>query len=181
MLLNKHREIILIYGKTGSGKSELAKRLIKPYNRIVIIDVMNEYEGTIVETFDDFIDYIIDRENFVVCVRFTDDEDYEFLFRTIFEVSNILLVLEEAELYISPSERRNEFLKLVKYGRHRDISIIGIARRISELSPQLRSQVDKIYTFKQTEPKDLKVLKELGFNENKIMNLNDFEYEVIQN
>jgi len=179
MILKKQREIFLIYGKTGSGKTTLAKDIIKNYKRIIIIDNLAEYDGTIIENFSDFCDYIIDKKEFVICCRFTEDEDYEYLFKVLFEIPDILLVLEEAEMYISPYAKRTDFLRLVKYGRHRDISILGIARRTSELSSNFRSQVDKIYTFKQTEPNDLKILEDLGFNINEVQNLPEYKFSVI--
>lgn len=180
MKLKKQREIFLIYGKTGSGKSTLAKKLSEGYKRIIYLDPMSEYSGTVVENFEDFLSYVENKENFVVCCRFYNDLDYEYLFKAVFEISNVLLVIEEADLYISPREKRNDFLKLVKFGRHRDISIIGIARRVSELSIDFRSQCDKIYSFKQTDPKDIKILQDIGFNINNIQNLGEFQYEILE-
>jgi len=180
MKLKKQRRIEIIFGKTGTGKSTLAKKIVKDYDRVIILDVMSEYPGVIVTNFEDFIYYIKDKEKFTVCCRFENDLDFEYLFRAVFEISNLLLVLEEAEMYISPYEKRTEFLKLVNYGRHRDISILGIARRVSELSRTFRSQVNRIYTFKQTDINDLKYLNDLGFNPNEIENLPEFQYSILE-
>lgn len=180
MLLKKQRKIILIYGKTGSGKSTLAKKILKKYDRVIICDARAEYDGVIVDCFEDFLNYVLNKEKFTVCCRFDEDLDYDYLFKSIYEVGNVLLLLEEAEIYISPYVKRSDFLKLVKYGRHRDINILGVARRTSELSLDFRSQVDVIYTFKQTETKDLKILSDLGFNIDKVQALNEFEFEMLE-
>jgi len=83
-------------------------------------------------------------------------------------------VVEEAEIYISPYTKSSSFLRLVRYGRHRNIKIIGVARRTSELSLDFRAQVNKIYSFKQTQPRDLQLMQELGFEN--LDKLSEHEY-----
>lgn len=130
---------------------------------------MHEYNGIICENFLDCLEYVRDKREFTVCCRFTSDYDYEYLFKLIFELGNITLLLEEAEIYISPGSTSSNFLDLVRYGRHKNIEILGIARRASELSINFRAQVNKIYSFKQTELRDMEILEKLGFtNLNKL-------------
>lgn len=160
------RNIFLIFGKTGTGKTTLAKKLLSEYKRIIIVDSLAEYQnGIIFYTYEDFRDYILfktDRENFRYILRFTTDDEIEQMFNLVFDLTDFVLVLEEAEIYISPYTKKSNFLRLVNYGRHREISIIGIARRTSELSLQLRAQVNKIYSFKQTEIQDIEKMEKLG-------------------
>lgn len=160
------RNIFLIFGKTGTGKTTLAKKLFSEYKRIIIVDSLAEYQnGIIFYTYEDFRDYILfktDRENFRYILRFTTDDEIEQMFNLVFDLTDFVLVLEEAEIYISPYTKKSNFLRLVNYGRHREISIIGIARRTSELSLQLRAQVNKIYSFKQTEIQDIEKMEKLG-------------------
>ncbi len=162
------RVIGLIYGKTGSGKTTLAKQLIKDYDRVIIIDSMSEYnDGLIFTSFDEFIGYVLENnifenEKFMLICRFESDIEIEFLFKAVFEISNLLLVVEEAEVYISPFAKQSNFLRIVRYGRHKSVSIIGIARRTGELSLTFRSQTDFIYSFIQTDVNDLKNMESLG-------------------
>jgi ABC-type dipeptide/oligopeptide/nickel transport system ATPase component len=176
----KKRKIILIFGRTGSGKSYLAKRLIEKFERVVIIDKMYEYQSeTIFYNFNDLIEYYLknvpDTFNFVC--RFENDNDIELLFKFCWYVKNVLLVVEESELYISPYQKQSEFLKLVRYGRHRAISIIAIARRVVELSNDVKANADEIISFKQILKKDIDYLKQLGFT--KVENLKQYDFEVI--
>lgn len=165
-MIQKTRTIKLIFGKTGQGKSYLAQQLIKEEKRILIIDPLFEYEnGLIFYTFDDLINYYEKNkpETFKFICRFASDLEIDFLFKFCVIVKRLILVLEEAEIYISPQARSSNFLNLVRYGRHHAISIIGIARRTSELSTDFKSQVNTIYSFNQSLPRDVQIMKELGF------------------
>lgn len=82
------------------------------------------------------------------------------------------MLAEEAEAYISPYAGQSEFLKLIKYGRHHNIKVLGVARRTGELNINFRAMCEKIISLKQTEPNDLKKLNELGFEG--LENLNQF-------
>ena len=114
--------------------------------------------------------------NFKIVCRFNNDFDIEGLFSIVTKITNVVLILEEAEIYISPFTRFSNFLYLVRYGRHYNINIIAVARRASELSVDLRSQVNSIYICSAiTEPLDLKNFAQLGLDIQKIKNLNQFE------
>lgn len=176
----KRRKIILIFGRTGSGKSYLTKKLIKKFLRVIVIDKMFEYEGgEIFYSFNDLLEYFLKQKpnEFKFICRFESDDDIELLFKFCWYVKNLLLVVEESELYISPYQKQSEFLKLVRYGRHRAISIIAIARRVVELSNDVKANADEIISFKQILKKDIDYLKQLGFS--KIENLKQYEFEVI--
>lgn len=176
----KFRKIILIFGRTGSGKTFLAKKLISKFKRIIIIDKMLEYDSdTIFYNFDSLLDYYLKNvpDEFIFVCRFENDSDIELLFKFCWYAKNLLLVVEESELYISPYQKQSNFLKLVRYGRHRAISIIAIARRVVELSNDVKANADEIISFKQILKKDIEYLKQLGFQ--KIDNLKQYEFEVI--
>ena len=175
----KRRKIILIFGRTGSGKTYFAKRLISGINRVIVIDRMFEYDdGIIFYSINEMIDYILIHkpDKFKFICRFESDYEIELLFKLCWYLKNLVLVVEESELYISPYTKQSEFLRLVRYGRHKSISIIAIARRVVELSNDVKANADKIITFKQILIKDLEYLERLGFDKEKILNLKPYEY-----
>jgi len=125
---------------------------------------LREYEGLVIEDFESLVEFFRkEPQEFNLVCRFDNDTAIDFLFKLIFEVGDICLVVEEAEIYISPYAKSGAFLRLVRYGRHKNVKIIGVARRTSELSLDFRAQVNKIYSFKQTQPRDLQIMQELGF------------------
>jgi len=176
----KTREVIIIFGKTGSGKSYYAKKIISSFSRVIILDPMAEYEdGLIFEDFESLADYYLQivPDDFKFICRFTNDNDINFLFRIVFEIKDLLLVCEEAEIYISPFSKQSNFLKLIRYGRHSEISLLLIARRASELSLDVRAQVTKLISFVQTDPNDLIKMDKLGLTN--LENLPLYKYEEI--
>lgn len=181
---NKQREVILIFGRTGSGKSELVKKNFIPIlSRLVIIDFMCEYSpaGSIIFTsLQDFINYLKTHKDEFFCyvIRFTDDQELENLFDILFYLEDYFLIVEEAELYISPHGKSQNFYKIIRYGRHNKISVIAVARRVTELSNDVKAQATSIYTYKQILERDIKVLIDLGFDRT-IENLPDFQYKKI--
>lgn len=186
--MNKQREIIVLFGRTGSGKSTLVKKIIKPLKRVIIIDALNEYtDGIIFYNIKDFAKYFLDNKNiksFKIICRFhnmdlneTNEEVFNKLFDLIFHIGNLYLVIEEAEIYISANAKKTVFNNLVKYGRHKNISIIAVARRVTELSNELKSQMNICYSSNQILTKDIEYLKNLGFT--KIESLPKYEFEQI--
>ena len=177
--MTKTREITLVFGKTGSGKSYFTRSYIQDFERVVIIDPLHEYEGLIFTNINDLIDFYEYNkpETFRFVCRFENDSEYDYLFEFCNAVGNLLLVVEEAEMYISPYAKSSEFLNLVRYGRHKAISIIGVARRASELSTDFKAMVNRIVSFKQTLPHDLKIMSQLGLEN--LEQLPDYEYKEV--
>jgi len=168
------REVIVIFGKTGTGKTTYATREIKKHNRTVIVDPKIEYDnGLIFYSFVDLAQFYIDYkpDEFSFICRFDNSVDIESLFKFVEVVEDIFLVVEEAEIYISPYAKQSNFLRLIRYGRHHNISILAIARRASELSTDLKAMTTKIVSFKQTLPLDIKIMESFGiFDVDKLEN-----------
>lgn len=170
--------ITLIFGMTGSGKSTIAKQIISKENRLIVFDNLREYENNflIIENFSSLYSFLTNKKNqtFRISLRYDNDLDFEYTFKLIFEIGNITVLVEEAQLYISSNEKDNYFLRLVRYGRHRQIKIIGIARRTVELSRDFRAQTNKIISFRQIDLDDIKNLEKFGMTG--LENLQKFDY-----
>jgi len=173
---DKTRSVVVIFGKTGTGKSYFAKEYIKNFDRVIICDPKHEYNGLIFTSYLDVAEYYKEErpEKFIFVCRFEKDIDYNYLFKLALIIEDLLLVVEEAEIYISPGSRSSAFLDCVRYGRHHGISLLGIARRATELSIDFKAMCDSIISFKQNFPRDIKTMQEMGFEG--LENLPDYKY-----
>lgn len=174
----KQRKVFIITGKPKYGKTFLGKKIIRKYPRVIIIDPNEEYNGYVVHSFSEFVDYMKSGpERFCVVCRFEEDFAEEYLFRAVWEIGNCLLVLEEFGSY-SFSEGSPLF-RLARRGRHRAISLLCISVRIPDIDPVLRSVTTSNIAFFQDEPIDLIRLENHGFNADKIRQLPKYQYEII--
>lgn len=175
------RRVIVIFGQTGSGKTTLAKKIIERHRRVVIFDSQEEYEGFTVSSFDEFRDYLTDmyREDFTIVCRYRHEIDYQLTSEALPFIGNVLLVLEEAELYLTSWDRSNYLFPLISFGRHQRISLLAIGRRPSEIAAKLRSQCTSIFTFVQKEPRDLDFLAGWDFDPDAVRTLPRFEFATV--
>lgn len=152
--------IILVLGRKGSGKSYFVKQGLKNFNNLIIIDTLAEYEGVIIYDVQDFIDFIKSQpKNFQIVLRDLNDEKIDTYLSLLAELENITIVCEEVDYYFTGINPNMNLLKIIKYGRHKGINVVGISRRPFEVSPFLRSQADLVITFEQKEPRDIEALQ----------------------
>lgn len=169
MIHNKQRRIICIAGKTGGGKSHYVKHEIIPHlTRYVIFDLMEEYEpyGSIVfNDLEDFREFVVDNvENdiFKIVCRFEDQEDYETGFEIVNFMENCYCVIEEISNFASPHAYSPTLEKVIRFGRHKSTSIIGVTQRICDCGPLLLNNCDLIVCYSLTDANDLKRLRQTG-------------------
>jgi hypothetical protein len=141
------------------------KRLIPKYDRIIVIDPMWEYDGQTIceslESFRQYFDTFGTYGKFYISYRKKNQIDYDAIFRACWSLGNVLLVCEEADLIIG--SRNKYFDQLVGQGRHRNIHIICIARRVPDVDKDFRAQATSFFSFYQSEPDDIGHLQEWGF------------------
>lgn len=177
---------IIIEGKSGSGKTELAKHLCRQFERVVCIDVLGQFDGVIIEKplkLKEFLE-INAMKKFTVSYRSkcisSDDliEEFEFINREIIhKCFNICYVVDEVDNYATSYKIPPYFNGLIQRGRHKNISIIATTRRHAETSRMLTAQADHIFTFKQIEKNDLNTLKTyFGERTAEIIELKQYEY-----
>jgi len=182
------RRVILILGKTGSGKSTLAKKIIATHDRVVVFDPLSEYHGGLVlESFNDLVRYFETQapDSFFLVCRFrgaTLDETeqiYDYAARACDEIGNLLVVIEEAEMFLNSRNEISYINNLISFGRHRGISILAIGRRPVEIAIRIRAQFTSIFSFRQTEPRDLQYLEAWGFSSQELQSLDAFQFATV--
>lgn len=176
-------EIICVFGKKGSGKTEFVKKHIIPeYDRVLILDSLKEYEYLYFSNLYDFCEAVksnLNRSFFRLVYRPMDENDDSF-FRLAYSLWNITIIIEETDLFSGAIRGSEYFEKLIKYGRHRSINIVGISRRPAEVSKTIVSQADIIISFQQTLKRDIDFFRSYMDDPDILRNLKLYEYRVIQ-
>lgn len=155
-------EIIFVSGQRGSGKSYWTKSLAASLPRCVIMDTLGEYKADqYFYDIESFVEFLIkDKDNpklFTVSYNPVDvSEDFETFCRAILARGDIYLIMEELDTVSTPYYTPYEFAKLIKYGRHFEIQIVGVSRRPAEVSRLFTSQASRFVLFPQVEPNDIK-------------------------
>ena len=155
------RDVLIIVGQSGSGKSHFTKNVILPeYPRKITYDPMNEYEGQYFPQLDELIDHCLAHP--VFSVRTDDFESFDLICETAYNIENCCLTVEEIQRVVMPGQKPPpEFLDIVFRGRHKNVSLIAIAQRASSININIRSQFTRFISFRQSEPNDLSYIYDI--------------------
>lgn len=176
-------------GRTGQGKTTLAKRIIERLDKVFIVDVMNEYDYDNVYDIYDLLsvcNYVLKNNpsEFKYSLKITNDyfrdKGIEILWLFAKHYFNsygcgFWLVCEEASQY-AKNNSNHAVLNFVKYGRHYAINQIYITRNTTEINKTIIANSHLIITFNQFWEGHLKVLEEFNFDIEKVKNLKIGEF-----
>lgn len=176
-----NRQIGVILGKQGSGKSELVKKFIIPRlcsdRPIIIFDSMAEYGDSI--SVSDFLIRSITSGSVTGknCIKITSKEDAARLFKFIYvNRLRINVIIEESDKYCSPYFIDPYLSDLINYGRHHNTGLVFISRRAAKLHRDITSQCDYLLSFAQHESIDIKALKHISDLAVKLQSLDKYCY-----
>ena len=168
-------------GRKGFGKTTLATELIAGQPRVVVLDMLGGYGHAVTDVVwerDPAIEALLiasKKPRFQLALRMVSQDDMLDVLDMAFELEDYLLVVEETSLVCgTPPYLHRELAQLVRFGRHRRISQIYIARRPTELPRDLTAMSDLLVTFNQKEPRDLQYLAENGFDPDIVARLPKF-------
>ena len=174
------KKIILIFGKRGSGKSYLAKKLIENEQRIIIFDTLSEYtDGVVFEDHQKFVEFwrkIYIHPYRLIYRPLKPDEEIEDIAESVYLIGNVCFVVEEIDC--TAYQISESFAHVVQRGRHKNITLIGITQRPYGINRLLTSQSKEIFVFNTNEPRDREYLKNLLGQEveQKLDALRQYEY-----
>jgi AAA+ ATPase superfamily predicted ATPase len=172
--------ITILTGKQGTGKSFLTKKLI--INNTVpkiIFDIRNEYSGKLYKNIHDFYTAIMKKE-FPIRIALKNDADIEKAFYLISGIENVTIVIDEFYYYLDQYSKRSSLFEAIRFSRHTNQNYFIISQRISDIPGTIISQASYIYTFRQTDLKDLKILALYEFNYEIVKNLPNYQYIAIK-
>lgn len=170
------REIIIVLGKTGQGKSVWSRKYIEPFKRKFVFDPLMDMK---VEYMDEAgLLFKYDNGDFKPGKDFSIgiyNADYLSLLGSLgFLSGNSLITIEECAIAFPYGNHSvDEWLhEIVFLGRHRRVSLLLTAQRAVSIPIIVRSQATRIISFSQQEGADMRWLQDyFGSRANFIPNL----------
>ncbi|MBC8520977.1 MAG: AAA family ATPase [Methanomicrobia archaeon] len=163
MLTINTSTITTIAGMRGSGKTTLAREILRQIKGDKIVyDPMHEYNKKIsfrpksdsLKSFDGFLKWAWKRGNIFICI-------------------------DEAERYFPLKKTMLQYaFKTVNTGRHRNIGLLVITRRIAELHKTVFGLSNTIILFQMFLPNDIRYLLEFFPDAEKLRHIPKFQYEI---
>lgn len=150
------REIVLVMGMTGWGKSWWTKLYSRTYNRKLVYDPTLSYPVQEYLPIEDVNAIVLDEETKAFNLGFTDPEEIPAAAGALFVKQNNILILEElATVFEKGQARLPEWGKRhIFYGRHANCGMVLIAQRPTYIPIDFRSQANRVITFCQHEGAD---------------------------
>lgn len=156
--------IASVAGMRGTGKTSLAKRILsRVKGDVIVYDPMWEYPRAI--SFHPHSD---------------SREDFDRFMATCWDKGNIYIAVDEAERYFKGKKALTPYsAKIVNTGRHRNIGLLLITRRIAELNKTAFGLSDTVIMFQMFLPNDIRYIKEFfGDRAEELKDLPRFRYKV---
>lgn len=165
--MTTEKKIQLVIGKRGSGKSVLAKHMIRNERRLVIYDIMSEYtEGVVFDLFArrDCAEFWrrVYKSSFRIIYRpLSVKFEIDWLAQAVFALGDLTFVVEEIDAVCTPYDMTPWMQGIIQRGRHMNIEMIGITPAPFGIHRDLTRQAKDIYIFKTKEPRDVQYLRRL--------------------
>ena len=158
------REIVLVMGMTGWGKSWWSKLYHQKWKRSLVYDPAMSFPHVKWGSMDEHTDTLFDSDEQPHKFRlgFVENDDVDRAGSTTFAIGNMILFVEEcASVFEKGQARLPEWAKrLCFFGRHRSCSLVLIAQRPTYIPIDFRSQANRVITFCQHEDADMTWLGE---------------------
>ncbi|MBU1013773.1 MAG: hypothetical protein KKG99_12275 [Bacteroidetes bacterium] len=157
----KSVEVITISGKRGYGKTTLAKNIIGQLSRVAVWDMMAEYNHP--------NSYIPHRG---------DMKEFNTWLKGYWNTGNVFILVDEADQVMPEGKPLVEYAnKIINLGRHRNIGMGMITRRLANLNKTAVSQSATMYLFHHFIINDIRYLKEMIPDAESLHNLQKFQYK----
>ena len=169
MLSFNATDIIVISGKRHSGKTVLAKWIIDQYleqdNNVEIFDINNEYQNYKHKA-------IINKFGLVSEYKLRINE----LVNNAMSKGNKILVFDDIDTIISQNSIPDAMLECIIRGRHRNIGMILIFRRINSMHKQIIFNADHFFIYRSKFDLDIRYLQDNLGTEFSLNDLNKYEF-----
>ena len=151
-----------VFGRTGTGKTTLAKQIVLHQNRVLVWDPMAEYDEVPnrlddLDELDGFLSEVSGEPFFAgrYVPQTPDRDEFDGICGFVYDYGNMLFAVEEVAEVCGPSWLTPGFSRIVHQGRHRSIGIAWVTQRLNEVSRTLTGLTDAWAGFNLAEPADL--------------------------
>jgi hypothetical protein len=153
----------VVFGRKGAGKTSLARWSLARHSRCLIVDPHREYSDLAVEidSLDALPEYFERSEGRWRIAYHNDhlNDDFPTLCNVMYGVGDCHFLVDEADWFCTPLAIPYEFDRLVKYGRHRRITLCCLSRAPSEVHRNITRNAYECFAFSLQEPRDLEYLR----------------------
>ena len=133
-----------------------------------VLDTMGDCNyGVHFSSCEDMVQHYYTDNNYsgVYVLKSDSDEESAKFFRVVEAIAKeegggVTVVCDEIDKFCNPHSIDPTLNRMIRYGRRDGINCIFACRRISEINPSIRAQVDLYLSFRQIEPGDIKALKD---------------------
>ena len=157
----KSREIVMVIGRTGQGKSIWTRIYSKPFKRVFAFDPLREFRANYVteEGLIKLHDESLLSADHNMRIGVSDIDSIDLLGSLAFVHGNAWLIIEEGGFIFPNGSRSPNWLREACFlGRHRELNILITAQRPTSIPVDLRSQASRVICFNQREQNDMKWL-----------------------
>jgi hypothetical protein len=146
-----------ILGHRGSGKSRLARAIVAPARRLIVIDTLGEHTALGTPTTPEGLSRALapgpDAYRYVI--RPANYDTVEWIERVAAARPGCCLFVDEIDYWYTDARALpgEGLLSLTRYGRHYEQSLVAVARRPADLSRSVTSQAT-LWCFPMREPRD---------------------------
>lgn len=176
----KQRDIIIVLGKTGQGKSLWTSHYLLYKKRLLVFDPMRDLEVVYYDNTPELaaiIDYLHSMQAPDFNLGISNPDSLDLLGNAAFLMGDCILCIEEAAFVFPMHTRTPQWLRdIIFLGRHRGVSLIITAQRPVSIPIDLRSQASRVVSFAQHEGADVQWLRTyFGTQIYELPNLNPLE------
>lgn len=155
-----NRAYIIVVGNQGAGKSVWTKKYVSATDRLFVFDPTGSYDVNY--DFVDTLEAVLDKKQSKFRIGTIEPEDAEIFGDAAFGTGKCTFVVEECGLLFKRGEIIEPWARrLIFMGRHPEVDIVFVAQRASSIPIDIRSQANRVISFRQTNSDDVRALKEV--------------------
>lgn len=164
----KKANIMIAIGATGSGKSTRIKADMdrRGLRRLIVIDIMREYEGMPAFTSIDSLVKAVQKPEFQVRFLPSDDpkiaqRQFDAICRLAMAAGKCALLVEELSAFVRANGGGPGWTAVMTRGRHAELILYGTSQRPALIDKTALSQATTLYCGNLEFPEDLDVMAKM--------------------